>query len=96
MSSDPLIVWSDPPPRRGPGTTGQPSKYAPAINALQARPGVWACLQRSPDKEVVYAYSKGLRTAAKRRGVPLEVTARRSRDRDDYGVWAKYAPQDAS
>lgn len=93
MSTDPLIAWSDPPSGR---QALRKSRFDPIINALRERPGEWACIQRNPEMRRARNAAEALKYRAQKLGISVEVTCRRTRDRDDYGVWAKYAPQDAS
>lgn len=84
----PLIVWSDPPPRK---TSARSTKYEPIIQALKERPGQWACIQRNPNTKHMVQLANRLRTnktaAAIARPYRLEVVARTTDE--DAGVWAR-------
>lgn len=92
--SGPLLVWSDPPPVQ---RELKPSVDDPVINALKARPDTWACLGRNPDRKPLQLWQSRLTRAAKSRAAPgrIQSTVRRTRDGEDYGLWARYVPPEA-
>lgn len=95
MSSDPLIVWSDPPPRRMGVGGGRPLKYGALVQAVKQRPGEWACVQRNETANPLYKVQNTLRRATgyQRLAAPgrIEATVRRT-DGGDYGLWMRYVP----
>lgn len=92
MSTDPLIVWTEPPTGRGPQ---RDPKYTEYVAALIARPNEWACLRRHPNRRAVEAIraslAKGKAYARMARPGALEAVTR-STGAGDYGVWARWVP----
>lgn len=89
MSADPLIVWSDPPRGR---QALRKSRFDPIIERLRERPGEWACVQRNPEARPARNAAEALKYRAQKLSIPIQITCRRTRDGDDYGVWARYVP----
>lgn len=93
MSSKPIIVWGDPPVKaRAP----RQLRFTAHVESLKERPGQWACIRRHPNHKTLNSMRNTIRNgkAYQRLIEPgrVELVVRRTRDGEDFGIWARWIP----
>lgn len=89
--SEPIVVWGDPPIRRGGG--GDSARYADHMKLIREHPGRWGCIARFPDARKAHTAANGIRQykVYQKLAQPgrFDVVTRRTPS-GDHGIWARW------